>query len=358
MSLTNPPLVSILTPVYNGAEYLAECIESVLRQTYQNYEYIIVNNCSTDGTLAIALAYASRDSRIRVHTNEKFVGVIENHNTAFNLMSPLAKYCKVVSADDSIFPNCVERMVELGQGHPSVGIIGTYQLSGDVVKWQGFRYPRTVARGREIGRQIFLAHQVFVDGQPLLGFGTPTSLMYRADLVRSGRTFYPTSSPHSDTSACFESLKTSDFGFVYEILSYERTHPETQTSASLHINRYLSQTLSDLLEYGSFYLSKNELEQQVADALRSYRRFLALNYFVGSKNKEFWDYHKGRLQELGYPLTRFALVKAAAVAVLQESVNPGLAIGKLLRYLHLEKKKGSADSAQASAAVKETLARG
>src|SRR5436309_574877 len=119
MSLINPPLVSILTPVYNGAEFLGECIESVLRQTYQNYEYIIVNNRSTDGTLAIALAYASRDSRIRVHTNENFVGVIENHNTAFNLMSPQAKYCKVVSADDSIFPNCVERMVELGQDHPS-----------------------------------------------------------------------------------------------------------------------------------------------------------------------------------------------------------------------------------------------
>lgn len=54
------PLVSILTPVYNGEEYLAECIESVLGQTYQNWEYCIVNNCSTDRTLEIANGYAKR----------------------------------------------------------------------------------------------------------------------------------------------------------------------------------------------------------------------------------------------------------------------------------------------------------
>ena len=49
-----PPLVSILTPVYNGAEFIEQCIESVLAQTYGNYEYIIINNCSKDDTLAIA----------------------------------------------------------------------------------------------------------------------------------------------------------------------------------------------------------------------------------------------------------------------------------------------------------------
>ena len=358
MSLTEQPFVSIVTPVYNGADYLADCIESVLRQTYQNYEYIIVNNRSTDGTIEIAMTYAARDSRVRVHTNEKFVGVIENHNTAFSLMSPRARYCKVVSADDYIFPTCVMRMVELGEQSPSVGIIGTYQLSGDIVKWQGFRYPSTVLQGREVGRRVFLARQVFIDGQPLLGFGTPTSLMYRAELVRSSPAFYPDPSPHADTSACFKSLQSSDFGFVYEILSYERTHAETQTSASLHINRYLSQTLSDLLAYGSFYLSKSELDQQVAEALNSYHRFLAVNYFVGSRDKKFWDYHKGRLQELGYPLSRLTLLKAAAVGVLHESVNPGQAIGKLWRHVFPVRKASGVEAAQASAAVKETLARG
>ena len=48
MNRSSQPLVSVVTPVYNGAEYLSECIESVLAQTYQNWDYTIVNNCSTD----------------------------------------------------------------------------------------------------------------------------------------------------------------------------------------------------------------------------------------------------------------------------------------------------------------------
>ena len=77
----------------------------MLAQSYTNFEYIIVNNRSTDATLQVAQEYAARDSRIRVHDNETFVPVIENHNIAFGLMSPLAKYCKVVSGDDFIFPD-------------------------------------------------------------------------------------------------------------------------------------------------------------------------------------------------------------------------------------------------------------
>ena len=55
------PLVSVLTPVYNGEDFLEECIESVLSQTYQNWEYLIVNNCSKDRTLEIALKYREKE---------------------------------------------------------------------------------------------------------------------------------------------------------------------------------------------------------------------------------------------------------------------------------------------------------
>src|SRR5262245_52267426 len=102
---TLSPLVSVVTPVYNGERYLAECIESVLNQRYNNWEYIIVNNRSTDGTLGIANRYASTDARVRVHTNEAFVDAIGNHNIAVGLISPGSKYCKVLSADDWITPD-------------------------------------------------------------------------------------------------------------------------------------------------------------------------------------------------------------------------------------------------------------
>src|ERR1041385_635284 len=121
MKSKQEPLVSVVTPVYNGEGYLRECIESVLAQTYTNWDYTIVNNRSTDRTLEIAQEYAARDARIRVVTNEAFVRVIANYNNAFRQISPHSKYCKVVASDDSLLPECLERMVRLAEERPTVG---------------------------------------------------------------------------------------------------------------------------------------------------------------------------------------------------------------------------------------------
>ena len=316
------PLVTVLTPVYNGAAYLAECIESVLNQTYTNFEYVIVNNRSTDETLRVAQEYAARDPRIRVHDNETFVPVIENHNIAFGLMSPQAKYCKVVSGDDFIFPSCIERQVALAEQHPSVGLVGCYQLSGSVIRWQGFRYPKAVVRGAELCRDVFLRRD------PSFGFGSPTSLMYRADLVRRQRDFYPDPSPHSDTSACFRMLRDADFGFVYEVLSYERVHDETQSWASAGLNRYASAYINDLKRYGPWYLSESELQQRTHEEVADYDRFLAAN--VGRwRDPKFWNYHRDRRQELGIPIRLGAVLRAGAANAVRHLLNPERTFRKL-----------------------------
>src|SRR5690242_17822584 len=145
------PLVSVLTPVYNGAEFLSECIESVLAQTYRNWEYTIVDNCSTDGTAEIARRYAAKDSRIRVHQNAEFLRAIPNHNNAFRQISPDSKYCKVVFGDDWIFPECLEQMVTVAEENPSVGLVSAFALEGNRVAWTGLPYPSRLVSGREIG---------------------------------------------------------------------------------------------------------------------------------------------------------------------------------------------------------------
>jgi glycosyltransferase involved in cell wall biosynthesis len=326
MTMSAEPLVSVVTPVYNGADFLAACIESVLGQAYKNFEYIVVNNCSTDGSLEIALNYARKDTRVRVHNNKEFVGVIENHNIAFRLISPEAKYCKVVSADDFIFPDCLTQMVAVAEANPSVGIVGSYQLSGSHIRWQGFQYPQAVFSGRDICRRIFL------EGNPAFGFGAPTSLLYRADLVkRNSAGFYPNSSAEADTSACFMNLQTSDFGFVYQVLSYEKTHGETQSSKSKEMNRYAPSYLNDVLQYGPSCLTTEEFERVRNGTLAGYHRYLAVTLLVGSGGKEFWDYHKGRLKELGYPLRARTLLKAAAFAILRGFLHPDQAARKLAR---------------------------
>ena len=106
MNLQIQPLVTLITPVYNGEKYLAECIESILVQTYQNWTYIIVNNCSTDRSLEIAEDYARKDSRIRIHNNQKFVGMIQNHNIAFRQISPESRYCNMPTIGCSLNVSC------------------------------------------------------------------------------------------------------------------------------------------------------------------------------------------------------------------------------------------------------------
>src|SRR5580765_1811527 len=89
------PLVSVVTPVYNGDEYLVECIESVIGQSYQNWEYLLVDNASTDSTPEIISRFASRDSRIQPVRFEKHVGAIDNHNRALKGIDPSSEFCKI-----------------------------------------------------------------------------------------------------------------------------------------------------------------------------------------------------------------------------------------------------------------------
>ena len=337
------PLVSVITPVYNGEPFLAECMESVLKQTYTNFEYIVVNNSSTDRTLEIASSYAEKDGRIRVYSNDKFVGVIANHNIAFRLISGGSKYCKVVSADDWLIPTCLTRMVSHAEANPSVGIVCSYQLSGGGsdwrqwrVRWSGLPYPSAVVSGHDICRLQLL------DG--LYVFGTPTSILYRSDLVRCQESFYPNPSTEADTSACYRSLRNSDLGFVHEILSYERVHDNRISATTEVVNAGLASFLSDLQAYGSFYLTELEVERRQRELLNAYYEFLAFSA-VRFRNRVFWNYHKRRLEEAGHPLDYLRLGRAILRQLLDLSLNPKRTVESLVKIgaFDMSRRKINAD---------------
>jgi glycosyltransferase involved in cell wall biosynthesis len=257
------PLVSVITPVYNTAEYLAECIESVLDQTYENWEHVIVDNCSTDGSLDIARAYGARDSRIRVVTPDVFVGGAENANRALREMSPGARYCKVLHADDWLFPECLARMVEIADSNPNVGIVSAYRLEETSVTLNGIPYGLSVVQGREIARWTL------VGGGYL--FGSPTSLLIRSDLIRKRDPFYNVeNSFQHDQEACYEVLKEADFAFVHQVLTFTR-RPETAGTAFWErVGAQLPGQISLLVKYGPIYLEKRAYQRRLAVLLVHY----------------------------------------------------------------------------------------
>ena len=316
--------MSVVTPVYNGAAHLEQCIESVLAQTYSNWDYTIVNNCSTDETLSIAQRYAARDTRIRIHENTTFLPVIGNYNQAFRQASPQSEYCKVVAADDWLAPDCLDRMVRLGEEHPRVGIIGAYQLYGAKVMWQGLEYGRNAVPGAEVCRMALL-------GGPDV-FGTATTVMFRTCLVRIRPEFYNPANVHADTEACFEFLDRHDFGFVHQVLTSGGVRADSLTSASDRLNTYLPHRVYLTARYGPKYLSPEELEARLDQLLREYYTFLGRAVFT-NRDPEFWRYHSSRLTELGYPLSKVRLCAAAGVVAADLVLNPKSAVEKMLRVL-------------------------
>ncbi len=83
MPKRNEPMVGVVTPVYNGARYIRECLESVLAQTHENWEHVVCDNASTDETAEIVEEFAGRDSRIRLERNDDdHVGFLHSWNRA------------------------------------------------------------------------------------------------------------------------------------------------------------------------------------------------------------------------------------------------------------------------------------
>jgi glycosyltransferase involved in cell wall biosynthesis len=325
MKLGPSPFVSVVTPVHNGAKYLAECIESVLRQTYQHWEYVIVNNQSKDETLRIAESYARSDPRIRVHNNAEFFPVIQNWNHAMRQISQESKYCKVVHADDWLFPECLERMLQLAEDNPSVGIVGAYALRGDKVWLDGLPYPSTVVPGRELCRQTLMQWDHYV-------FGSPTSILMRAQDVRKRNHFYNEMNFHADWEVCYELLKDQDFGFIHQVLTYTRQHAESGTAFATRYKTLRPGALSIFLRHGPYYLSKDEYEHYLRRRLKNYYRDLARSVFR-LRGRSFWRYHVQELQKVGYRVNGFRLAAACAAIAFNRLVNPGNLIRDLFRRL-------------------------
>jgi glycosyltransferase involved in cell wall biosynthesis len=120
----SPPIVSVLMPVYNAQRYLAEAVESILQQSFTDFEFLIVNDGSTDRSLKILQRYAAQDARIRLISRPN-TGYVK----ALNEMLAVAQGDLIarMDADDVAMPDRLARQVEFLQQHPDVVCVGGAQ---------------------------------------------------------------------------------------------------------------------------------------------------------------------------------------------------------------------------------------
>lgn len=214
--------ISVALPVYNGERYLGVAIESVLGQTCGDFELIVTDNASTDGTEAIAREYAARDARVRYVRNTVNVGAAGNYCRGFERAR--GRYFRWLAADDYLAPAALEASLRVLEEHADVAVCTS---AADIVDEHGhtlYRYadaqaleqPRALARFRAVMQQ---------DPWCIALYG----LMRRATLQRTAL-LGPFSG--SDCTLLAELALHGRFVQLPLVLFYRRVHPDAYSYRS------------------------------------------------------------------------------------------------------------------------------
>ena len=154
----SPPLVSVVMPVYNGESYMAEAIESILTQTYTNFELLIVDDGSSDNSVSIARAFETRDNRIRLFQFEQNRGKADARNCGITAAN--GEYVAFMDSDDVSLQTRLEKQVNYLQVHSEIGGLGTcgravnHDLSSPLYRYSLPQHHAQIALDWFIGRSI------------------------------------------------------------------------------------------------------------------------------------------------------------------------------------------------------------
>lgn len=284
--------VSVVIPVYNGAAYIDQSIASVVAQTLEDWLLFVVDNRSTDATPRLAQKWAKKDSRIQLVRCDNFVGALENHERGFRIAAPHATYCKVVQADDLLFPDCLRSMVRLGEQSPSVGVVSAYRVNGDTVDLRELEPSSSTFSGAEILRRSLL-RQISVTG-------SPTSLLIRSDLILKREPFWDCSFWHADKEAPYWCLTQSDFGIVHRVLTLTRRQRGTRMEWSDLVNTTDPENVRLLLRYGPSVLSPSGFRKRLRRDLAQLLEYHVRQRLRPSRRKDeaFQRFHHRALGSL------------------------------------------------------------
>jgi glycosyltransferase involved in cell wall biosynthesis len=197
-------LVSVLMPVYNAQKYMREAIESILDQTYRNFEFVIVNDGSTDDTESIALSY--KDERIKYLKLAKNKGIVGALNEGITVCT--GKYIARIDADDIAFPERIEKQVKFMETNPQIGVLGTN------VKYFGDAdFDTDMAVDNDRLKAILLFNTPFIH----------PSVMVRSELFK--QVPYSDKFPHlEDYYQWFRLAPITKFANLKEVLLHYREH--------------------------------------------------------------------------------------------------------------------------------------
>lgn len=216
------PRVALGMPVYNGEDYLVEAIESVLAQTYQDFELTICDNASSDGTEEICRQYVGADERVRYVRNRWNIGGGPNNNRVFELSR--GELYRITNHDDVLEPRLLESCVEVLDSSPQAVAVyaSTVDIDEDSNPWRTVQ-PQPRFSSPDAATRIWEALRF--DIEPMAIFG-----VMRADIVR--KTGLLAAAPSADRVWLAELVMHGPFLEVEEPLFLHREHAERSTHSA------------------------------------------------------------------------------------------------------------------------------
>lgn len=250
-------------PAFNAELYVAESIQSILEQSFCDFELIIIDDASTDKTIEILNEYVKKDSRIRVFSNQKNLGIAGNRNLGVSLA--LGKYLAWQDADDVALPFRLEQQYQFLEAHPEVGIVGGYL---ELFSGENIHGVRRYAEGDlALRKSIFKCSPV---AQP--------AAMIRKDILDKVGIYDLSYPPAEDLDMTFRIGMISKLANIPKILIRYRLSATSATGKSLKIMEI------NTLRIRKKYLFKAPYQPSIIDIAYNLAHFLSI-YLVPRKLK-------------------------------------------------------------------------
>lgn len=286
------PKISVLIPNYNSAKYLPEAIESVLNQSLDDFELIIVDNKSNDNSIEIVENYMKKDKRIQLYINDNNIGMYRNFNQA--LLYSKGEYIKFLNSDDKLHYKNLEILSNILDKKQSVSIVTSLrQCFGDK---NDILYP-PFNEGEYSGKEIILKSLKIGNW-----IGEPTTVMIRRKNLNLGL-FDISLLMFADFDMWLRQLQVGNIYFVKQVLSYFRIHKNQGTQFLNEDEDKQLFNLLQLVEYNRYSLQVNRFGYEFLDnrnELKYVNEWWYLNTMSIFKNLFKNTKHKYRLRNYIY----------------------------------------------------------
>ncbi len=239
-----PPAVSVCLPVYNGERFLSAAIESVLGQTFDDFELVVVDDNSSDRSAEITADFACRDSRVRLYHNDTNLGLFFNYNKCMELSA--GRYIKPFAQDDLLCQSALARMVQELDTRDNVSLVACTREYVDA-QGQSVEIQRCFEKDQECDGQIQAVQMLSNISNQI---GEPCAVMYRAE--HKGTGFAAELPQLGDIEYWVRLLQQGRLFFISDVLCKFRLHSGNQTRKNIASFDYFADMMIVKERYGEF----------------------------------------------------------------------------------------------------------